>query len=214
MKDDAINLEQFTTIFGRMNKIYDSYARKHAIDQKEYIGILGEYCQMLKSLAGHAGLFNILSAAQDVARDDKIRSEASKILHQTEAFVEYLLLEKKLLREVGVSEPYADHLVELQTLMKGGFVRGLDDAGAAKTWIKQLQTMADFVCLAKDETSGTARWLKVKKYGTFAGGWLLIAANGSAGIMGTISGFPCIAVPPALLSIVSGRVMTKMSEAM
>ena len=210
----TINVERFNTIFGKMNEIFDIHTRSQNISSKEYINSLGIYCSMLTDLTNEKGLGHILETVEEKIRDQEVYSQAREIFRKTESFVEFLALEKELLESAGVSSALANYLADKQAFIRGLAISDLDDLAAARNWVEGIQTLAKVTCAAADETDGKSRWLKIKKYSTFASGWTIITANGAGGLLGTLSGAPAVAVPAAIASIVLGRTIVKLSDEM
>ncbi|MEQ9327286.1 MAG: hypothetical protein RJQ21_08315 [Rhodospirillales bacterium] len=210
----SINVERYRIIFGKMNEIFDVHSNKRELSKKEYIKILHDYCSMLSALTDQKGLDLLLETVAEKVRDEEVYKQAREILQKSESLAEFLVLEADLLESVGVSPAFANYLADKQAVIKGLTLGDLDDLAAARGWVDELRNIAKVTCEAVDETNGTARWLKIKKYSTFAGGWMIVVANGSGGLLGTLAGAPKLSIPAAIVSIAGGRTMIKLSDAM
>ena len=151
------------------------------LSAKEYQDIMDMSCNALTQISEDANFEDLLREYDERQYDEELAGNIRETFLNFRSFLEFLVLERNLLLEAGMSEAAVDEL--LGQIMR---VR-LEAAGfnlEADALLANLRRLAGQACSASESVSeaveGDEKWCNITKYGVFALGATATIVDGAA----------------------------------
>jgi hypothetical protein len=144
-------------------------AVKGELSLAEYEDIIKISCQSLTELSQDKDFANLLIDYEKRQYDEKLASDIRETFLNFRSFLEFLVTERKLLQDAGLSEEAVDELLGQITRVR---LEAADFRLDPKALLEDLQRLAAQSCSASANVSASVKsnekWCNVTKYGMFA----------------------------------------------
>jgi hypothetical protein len=166
-------------IIGAAEELRTASMKELTID--EYRNIMGISCYALTELSRDENFASLLREYGTRQYDDKLASEITDIFLNFRSLLEFLVIERDVLLNAGLSEDAVDHLL-------GQIVRvRLEAAGFtldAEALLTDLRRLAEQACSANETVSDSVErsemWCNIARIGTFTSGAAAAVADAVA----------------------------------
>jgi len=176
------------------------------VEAKKYETLLQTHCDELTNLIDNGSLRSYFYQMKEYSLNIELREQALRMLRDYDEFCRLLYFEEKLLKQIGVSDAYANYLVSTMNLVQQKLESGLDELTNPDQLLEKFRNLANVSCAAADQVSNKS-WLYLRadmgKRLVRIGGAVLISANGLAPSL-----FPEAGIPIYLASNAAGIAMT------
>jgi hypothetical protein len=154
---------------------------KSDLTTKEYQNAMEISCNALTELSQDENLENLLRVYETRQHDERLASEIRETFSNFSSFLEFLVIERDLLLEAGMSEAAVDELL-------GQIVRVRQEATGYKldadALLTNLRRLAGQACTASENVSESVqsneKWCNIRKYSVFALGATATIVDGAA----------------------------------
>jgi hypothetical protein len=167
-------------IIGAAEELRDAWMRSD-LTIKEYLNAMEISCNALTELSRDGNFENLLRVYQTRQYDERLASEVRETFLNFRSFLEFLVIERDLLLEAGMSEAAVDELLGQIMAVRLEAVGYKLDADALLTDLRGLARQA---CAASENVSESVksneRWCNIRKYGVFALGATAAIVDGAA----------------------------------